>query len=1114
MSAMRARGAVPSRATATVLFTDLVGSTELRSRLGGEAAEALRRRHDRLLADIVQANQGWVVKGLGDGIMATFPGASDAVAAAVGIQRAVHRYNRSAKGPPAPLELRVGVSAGDVVFEEADCFGTPVVEAARLCAACSGGRILASEVVRSLVGASGYGFRPVGALDLKGLPEPVPAVEVDWTPESRSVPLPAPLERPGLHRFVGRHPEQHVLSRAWKEAATGEPRLVLVAGEPGIGKTRLVSELSAILHGEGATVLYGRCHEDLGIPYQPFAEALRTYVLACPGHELRIQLGPLGGELVRLVPGLADRIPGLPEPLRGEPDTERYRLLEAVREFVAGISDTAPVLFVLDDLHWAAKATLVMLLHLVRSVEGARLLVVGTYRDTEVDRGHPLTAVLADLRRETGVERLALGGLHEDEVVDLVEAVAGHALDDEGVAFARAVHAETEGNPFFVGEVVRHMVETGAVAEAAGGWKVAGPVSALGISEGVREVVGRRLSRLPPDSDEVLAAAAVVGREFDASLLVEVTGAGQEAVLDAIGQAEQARLLLAGSGRPGDFSFAHSLVRSTLYDRLPRAHRLRLHLRVGRALEQRPDAGARVIELAYHFGEAAPLGEADRAVTYARQAGDRARASLAFEEAAAYYERALAALGLARETDPATRCDLQIDLGDALHRAGDEHHRDVLLAAAEAARTLGDGRRLAHVVLALNLMGFSSAMGKVDEEVVSLTEEALAQLRDDDALRARLLAVLAVELAFTPDRNRRWSLSREAVAVARRSGDRQALARVLAGHTWGTRGPDNLDERLATATELIALGESLGDREATFWGHLMRAWDLLEVGEVDRAEADTETAGRLAEELRQPIALWRAGLRRNCHVLLAGRLEEAERLALENRETAVRGGLDQSLANAIFGGVLFTVRWERGRLAEMENPISALVSAQPGLPLWRVCLAFLYCETDRLVLARPHFDMLAAGGFADLPLDITWLNGMVVLAMVAAALGDENRGAVLYQSLLPYSGRNACNGPACMGPVDRALGLLATLAGRFGEADGHFAASAELARRMRAPTFLARTQLEWARMLGRRAGRGDAERARELATAALTAAEELGMSRVAEQARFSLRTVLGQAEPR
>jgi class 3 adenylate cyclase len=383
---------LPGRAgpsTAIVLFTDVVGSTELRVRVGEDAAEEARRVHDRLVGGAIEANHGRVVKSLGDGVMAVFTGAAEAVTAAVAIQRVLDRHSL---GVPqsSRFEVRIGLSAGDVTPENGDCFGTPVVEAARLCAAARGRQILATEVVRLLVGQRwGHLFRAVGSLQLRGLADPVATVEVDWAPEAGiGVPLPAALERPGPFRFVGREAEWARLGRAWKEVAGGARRVALIAGEPGIGKTRLVAELARKVQGEGAVVLYGSCDEELGLAYQALADGLRTYVGSCPAEELRVQLGPLGGELARLVPGLRERVSGLAEPLRSEPETERYRLLEAVGEFLAEVCAAAPVLLVVDDLHWAAKPTLVLLRHLIRRGDLRRLLVVGTYRHTELSRAH------------------------------------------------------------------------------------------------------------------------------------------------------------------------------------------------------------------------------------------------------------------------------------------------------------------------------------------------------------------------------------------------------------------------------------------------------------------------------------------------------------------------------------------------------------------------------------------------------------------------------------------------------------------------------------------------------------------------------------------------------
>ncbi|HEV7535831.1 MAG TPA: hypothetical protein VGP90_09365, partial [Acidimicrobiia bacterium] len=641
---------------------------------------------------------------------------------------------------------------------------------------------------------------------------------------------------------------------------------------------------------------------------------------------------------------------------------------------LAGVSDAAPALLVLDDLHWAAQPTLVLLRHFVRHEQRRRLLVVGTYRDTDLSRSHPLAQSLADLRREPGVERLTLAGLGEDEVAAFVEAAAGHTLHPEDLAFARAVHAETDGNPFFVGEVLRHLTETGAVVQRAGRWMTARPLAELGIPEGVREVIGRRLSRLPEAANEILAVAAVIGPQFEVGLLAEASQSDEDLVLDTLEQAEEARLIGTVPGHPDRYAFSHALVRSTLYEELATTRRLRLHRRIGRALEARPDADARVAELARHFAQAAGLGETDRAVTYARRAGDRARGDLAFEEAATHYDGALAALELLEAPDPATFGDLQLAMGDVLHRAGDPRHRAVLRAAAAHARTTGDARRLVEAVLALNPKGVPTTLGKTDQEIVDLAEEALPRLGPaDGALRARLLALLAMELTFTPEHERRVALVEEAVAVARRVADQAALARVLVSCHWCARQPDTLDAVTGWAGELVALGEELGDPEVAFWGHLCRHDDRLEHGDMVGARADLAATEELARRLRQPLSAWRVAVRRTGDALIAGDLADVESLANAAQQLSRDAAVDESFVDGIFAAHLFLLRYEQRRLAEVEEMITGLADTQPGLVLWRAWLTLLKCEGRRLGGARSQLAALTADDLAPIPRDLFWL---------------------------------------------------------------------------------------------------------------------------------------------
>ncbi len=574
--------------TATILFTDIVGSTEMRTRLGDGEADELRRAHDRAVAGAVEDHGGEVVKGLGDGAMAVFPSAADAVRAGAAVQQGIDALNRTADEGHA-FGVRVGLGAGDVVWEDGDCHGTPVVVAARLCDAAEGGQVLCDDLVRGLARRRAtQEFREVGDRELKGLDEPVFTYDVAWAPLLVGhAPLPSPLAMvPGEFPFAGREEERDRLAGLWKAAQADGRTVVLVSGEPGQGKTRLASELARAAHAEGAWILLGRCDERIAAPYAPWLEVLHHVVAHADEQILQDHVDRQGGELTRLVPELGGRVEGVEPPRDLDPETERLVLYDAVTDLLVGVSGVAPLMVVVDDAHWADGASVDLLGRLITHLPAdAAVLLVVTYRDTDIDRVHPLARAIADLRREPRVERIALRGMTTDELESLLAAAGGQDLDEIGQAFAANLARETEGNPFFVGEILRHLVDSGMLVQEDGRWQGTVTVDEVGIPEGIRDVIGRRLTRLSEAVNDTLRTAAVVGREFDVGLVAQVTDQSEDVVLDHVEEALEARVLDEVADQFGRLSFSHALMRSTLIEELSTVRRVRLHARIGDALE-------------------------------------------------------------------------------------------------------------------------------------------------------------------------------------------------------------------------------------------------------------------------------------------------------------------------------------------------------------------------------------------------------------------------------------------------------------------------------------------------------------------------------------------------
>ena len=516
-----------------------------------------------------------------------------------------------------------------------------MIEAARLCARAEGGQILAADLVRANAGRrSPHTFSPLGELELKGLPEPIPTLEIAWEALGEDidaatsvVPLPSRLEVGPVTGVVAREVEAAVLNDAFKRVANGEGHeVVLVSGDAGLGKTTLVAEAARNAAAAGACVLLGRCQEDLSASYAPFVEVLHHYVTNASEEVLRSHVAAHGGALARMVPALRQRLGELPEPTSTDPDTERYLLYGAVVGLLTQASQAQPVVLVLEDLHWSDKPSLQLLRHVVANVESTRVLVLGTFRDSELSASHPLTEVLGALRREVGVHRIELKGFDDTGVLAFMEALAGHQLGDQVIDLVHAVYRETDGNPFFVGEVLRNLTETGAIAQDdTGRWSATRDLSEMALPTSVREVIGARVARLGERANRVLSVAAVIGRDFDFELLDAVTDLSADDLLDLLDVAAAVAVVRELTDVPGRWSFAHALTQHALYQDLGATRRARVHRQVAEALEtlcgEHP--GTRVGELAHHWFSATQPVNTAKAASYARQSRrrrvDRAR---------------------------------------------------------------------------------------------------------------------------------------------------------------------------------------------------------------------------------------------------------------------------------------------------------------------------------------------------------------------------------------------------------------------------------------------------------------------------------------------------------
>ncbi len=887
--------------------------------------------------------------------------------------------------------------------------------------------------------------------------------------------------------FIGRSRELGVLESALAAAATGRGGVVLLAGEPGIGKTRTAAEFARRAREAGAEVLAGRCYEGEGAPaFWPWLQVLRAYSESRDAATLAAELGTAAPDVGAVYPDLHTRLPGLANAPLLDPEQARFRFFDGVTRGLLRAAGSRPLVIWIDDLHGADEPSLRLLQFLARGLPASRVLVMGGLRDVALARDHPLAPALAELMRDQQVELVRLDGLAESEVAALLEGVLGEPTPP---GLAVTVHARTEGNPLYTMEVARALA-TAPRPAAAGSDR-------LHIPESVRLAIGARMGALSEACRQILAQAALFGREFGAEALARASGAPLSSLLPLLDEAESARVIERAPVDPWRWRFTHVLYGETLVDALSATARGPLHAAVAQALESDRRANEHIAEIAHHWLEAGPAGEADRAVESLCRAADRAQAHLAYEEAVRLYQRALGTLRAQADPGEASLAAALLGLGEASKSAGQtQQARAAFLEAATIGRKLGLAGVLTRAAL-----GFSPSMTfarqfVAEADVVRLLDESIAAWGDQDSgLHACALARLALAHTFG-DRELSIALAARALAMARRVGDVATLRYVLA--RWLGTNSIELDPvtRLATANELVRLAEAESDLEALAVGRLWRCVQLVQAGDARTMRKELPALMQLAGDLRQPVWSWYAAAAEASCAVLDGRFEAAER-AIDEALRVGRADLPFA-AHAHFVFSMMILRVLQGRAGEFVADYRAVTEGHPS-PAALAPLAWAEAARDNTDEVRRLVASITADDFQHVGDAVSYLIVMCFLAEAFAFLQDTAGAARLYERIAPLASSSVrwvvfSEPVPTIGPIAHYLGLLARTQGRLDRAAAHFEDALAEAKSAEAPPHLARAQLEYALVLRVRGAPGDGERAAQLLAEARATASAIGMA--------------------
>jgi class 3 adenylate cyclase/tetratricopeptide (TPR) repeat protein len=1107
------------RRLVTFVFTDIEASTFLWE-AHPSAMAAVLARHDRLIGDAIAACDGQVFKTVGDAVHAVFASPVGAMRAALAIQAAIADGEWAEIGA---LAVRVGIYTGEAEVDNGEWRGRALNRCARLRDAATGGQILASNATVDLLGddlADQVVITNLGAHQLRGVSraeqvhqvqarrEPAEPARATGASASRSDSpdvLPAPLIRAAGQTLIGRQAEldrlRHHLGRA--EHAGG---VLLVAGEAGVGKTRLAAAAATMAHRDGALVLYGRCDEGLGVPYQPFAEALGSYVSVASPLSLAVQLGSSGHELTRVLPGLAERVAGLAPPTSGEPETQRWLLFQAAARFLQTVAAERPVLVIIDDLHWAEPATLLLLRHLARA-DIAGLVLVATTRTVEPAA---LVEAVADLAREHRLDTILLSGLNHEEVAALLADRLERPAD---TAFAHATHHQTAGNPFFVHELVSHLSDLGVLPSPGSDreWPTGAEIEHSGAPEGVRQVLSRRIGQLSSSAHHALLMAAVAGEEFYAADVATAIGQDFGEMVTALEETTAATLTSESTAGPGRYRFTHALVRHALYESLSALRKAQWHWQMAEAIRiatAEPDR--RLNELAYHYQRGLDAADPTIVVRWLQAAGDRAVRQVAFEEARDHYRAALTALDRAPD-EPDRRYDLLAGLAESASALSDYNTSDpTWLAAIEIAREAGDAARFFR---AIHGYGSLIRVGVEDPLMERLLDDGLALAGSNDSPeRAQLLAWQGVIQWESGGANHRpeggEQKIREALAMARRVKSVPMEIEVLSHLGFALLGSSRgkeLREIVAQEEDLI---KSTAAPELKPWQvRRFLSLILLQLGDREEADDALQQAETLARVRGIGLMLHNIVMLRAAITMAEGRFAEAKSLVAKARDV---GGAHNPTIAYVYGGQVSAIRAEQGRANAVIDGLQPASRELPrDLVAWRAMLAGLLADVDRLDEASEQFEALAPDGFSVVPRDWTFPLAIRYLAETCALLGDTARAAQLLPEVAPYSGQMliVSLGSSIEGAADRSLAQLYGLVGQIGDAERHFEMAWRLEDAMRFPALAARSRYWHARLLAQSQDHARRDQAIALLQSTQEVTSRLGMAHLHQQTNQLIRSL-------